>query len=231
MKKLLLILTALALTGLSGPAFAQANEGWYAGVSVGSADQKDACTGLGGIGFVGSCDDTDTGWKIFGGLQFNKNWGVEFGFVDLGESTANGTVFGAPATAKAEIDGFTVFGTGTVPLGEAQKFALFGKLGLLAWSIDTSATVGGFPATISDDGVDSAIGIGLKYDFTERVGIRAEWESFIDVGDSATTGESDIDLITVGVVIWFGPKSAKAGSGKPTSSGKSIRCKGYGCPE
>jgi len=118
-----------------------------------------------------------------------------------------------------------------VPLGEAQKFALFGKLGLLAWSIDTSATVGGFPATISDDGVDSAIGIGLKYDFTERVGIRAEWESFIDVGDSATTGESDIDLITVGVVIWFGPKSANAGSGKPTSSGKPIRCKGWGCPE
>jgi len=99
MKKLPLILTALALTGLSGSAFAQANEGWYAGVSVGSADQKDACTGLGGIGFVGSCDDTDTGWKIFAGLQFNKNWGVEFGFVDLGESTANGTVFGAPATA------------------------------------------------------------------------------------------------------------------------------------
>ncbi len=228
MKKLLLILTALALTGLSGSAFAQANEGWYAGVSVGSSEVDDFCTG---VPTAFPCDDSDTGFKLFGGKQSSKNWGSEFGFVDLGEATLSdpsGIIFGIPGTAKLEADGFFLAGTGTVPLGQNEKFALFGKLGAMRWDATLSVTAVG---SASDDGVSPMFGIGLKYDFTERFGIRGEWESFLDVGDAAPALEFDIDLITIGVVVWFGPKSANAGSGKPTSSGKPIRCKGYGCPE
>ncbi len=221
MKKLLLILTALALTGLSGPAFAQANEGWYAGVSVGSSEIDDGCTGVpAGV----SCDDSDTGIKLFGGKQVTKNWGGEFGFIDLGEATLSAPI----GTAKFEADGFFLAGTGTIPFGQKEKFALFGKLGVLRW--DVTANVTGL-GSASDDGFSPMFGIGLKYDFTERFGIRGEWERFLDVGDAAPTLEFDVDLITVGVVVWFGSKSAKAGSGKPTSSGKPLRCKGWGCPE
>ncbi len=128
MKKLLLILTALALTGLSGPAFAQANEGWYAGVSVGSSEVEDFCTG---IPAGSTCDDSDTGFKLFGGKQFSKNWGSEFGFVDLGEATFFGPILGFPANVKLEADGFFLAGTGTIPFGQKEKFALFGKLGVM----------------------------------------------------------------------------------------------------
>ena len=79
MRKPLISLMVLVLIGLSGSAFAQANEGWYVGVSAGSTDQVDACDEVDDppfVVFTGSCDDTDTGWKIFAGKQFNKNWGL-----------------------------------------------------------------------------------------------------------------------------------------------------------
>jgi OOP family OmpA-OmpF porin len=198
----LLALAALVPAGWSA-SLAVANEGWYAGVSVGSTDQKDACNERAGVGFVGSCAGPDTGAKIFGGRQVNRNWGVEFGFVDLGESTTAGIVSGVPTTAlNLEGQGFTVAGTGTLPFGEKEKLAFFGKFGLLLWEADRFAIVGGFPVTESDNGVSPMGGIGLKYDFTKRIGIRGEWERFVDVGGSAA-GESDVDLLSVGVVVWF----------------------------
>ena len=45
-------------------------------------------------------------------------------------------------------------------------------------------------------------GIGLKYDFTGRIGLRGEWERFVDVGDSGA-GEFDVDLFSVGIDVWF----------------------------
>ncbi len=231
MRKLLLAIVVSIFTSI-GSSFALANEGWYAGVSVGSSEVDDACTG---VPAAFPCDDSDTGFKLFVGKQANKNWGGEFGFIDLGETTLSdpsGIILGMPATEKIEVDGFFVAGTGTIPLGQNEKFALFGKLGALRWdATDTLSIAGLGSASVSEDGFSPMFGIGLKLDFTERVGIRAEWERFLDVGDAATIGESDIDLITVGVVVWFGPKSANAGSGKPTSSGKPLRCKGWGCPE
>ncbi len=225
MKKLLLILTTLVLTGLSGPAFAQANEGWYGGVSVGSSEVDDACTGIIPAGVT--CDDSDTGFKLFFGKQATKNWGGEFGFVDLGEASASGL----GVTVAVEADGFFAAGTGTVPLGQNERFALFGKLGVILWGVTAESSVAGLgSAFFSEDGISPMFGLGFKYDFTERVEIRAEWEKF-DLGDKSTRGEADVDLFTVGVVVWFGPKSANAGSGKPTSSGKPLRCKGWGCPE
>lgn len=195
MRKVLLAFAALVLTSLSA-SLALANEGWYVGASTGSTDQKDACDGV-----VGSCDDTDTGWKIVGGRQVNENWGFEFGFVDLGESTLLGTFLGFPISAKAEADGFTFAGVGTAPLGE--KGAFFGKFGLLRWDVDVSGTVLGLTASESDDGIDPMFGVGLKYDVTERVAIRGEWERFLDVGDNNTTGESDVDLLSIGVQVGF----------------------------
>ncbi len=61
MGKLLLAIVVSTFTSI-GSSFALANERWYVGASVGSANHKDECSDLGSIGFVGSCDDTDTGW-------------------------------------------------------------------------------------------------------------------------------------------------------------------------
>ncbi len=203
MSKVLLAIGVLTFTSI-GSSFALANEGWYGGVSVGSSEVDDFCTGVpAGV----SCDDSDTGFKLFGGKQSRKNWGGEFGFVDLGKTTLSdpsGIIVGIPATAKFEADGFFLAGTGTIPFGQNEKFALFGKLGVMRWdaTFSITAAAGLGSASASDDGFSPMFGIGLKYDFTERFGIRVEWERFLDVGDAATTGEADVDLITVGIVVW-----------------------------
>lgn len=203
MRKVLLVgVTVLVLTGLSA-SLALAKEGWYVGASAGSTDQENDCDGLDVIGFVGSCDETDTGWKIFVGKQGDGYWGVEFGFVDLGESTASGTIAGIPVSAKAEADGFTFAVTGTFPFGDKERSAFLGKVGLLRWDVDTQATGSGIRVTENDEGAEFMFGVGLKYDLTERIGIRGEWEKFGEVGDDDTTGKSDIKLFSVGVDVWF----------------------------
>ena len=198
-----LVASLIAISGLvAGVPAAQAQDtGFYAGIGVGRSDLKDACTGV-----TIPCDDTDTGWKLFGGYQFNKYLGAELGYVDLGRATARGTLLGVAVSATAKAKGWEFLGVGTLPI--ADKFSAYGKAGLFRWDLDVSATgvVPGFaPVAVStsDKGTDFTFGIGLKYDFTKSIGARVEWQRYKDIGNDATTGKSDVDLLSVGVVFKF----------------------------
>lgn len=104
----------------TGPATAQGT-GFYAGGSVGRTS-VDVCSKL-GSGLT-SCDDTDSGFKLFGGYKFNQNFGAEVGFVDLGEIKATGP----GGTARLETDGLQAAAVGAFPIN--PQFDVFGKLGL-----------------------------------------------------------------------------------------------------
>lgn len=169
--------------------------GFYVGVGVGHSDQKDACDDI-----SGSCDDTDTGWKIFAGYEFNQYLSLEGGYADLGESDADTIVLGIPVSADAEITGFFLSGIASWPINDS--FSVFGKLGAIYWDVETDADGGGISVSEDENGTDLMFGVGAQYDFTDNIGIRAEWERFNDVGDS-DTGESDIDLISGSLVYRF----------------------------
>jgi opacity protein-like surface antigen len=47
------------------------------------------------------------------------------------------------------------------------------------------------------------LGVGAQFNFTKQVGARLEWEKFSDVGDDATTGQSDLELISISVIFSF----------------------------
>src|SRR5690349_20966566 len=86
---IMLGLAAMAALG-AAPAMAQ-NTGWYAGASVGrtaaTIDDDGIRSGLLGQGLGTasiSDDDRDTGYKVFGGYQLNRNLAVEAGFFSLG---------------------------------------------------------------------------------------------------------------------------------------------------
>ena len=188
-----------ATTGISPLAFAQ-DAGFYAGAAVGQSRAKDACEGV-----TIACDDKDTGWKVFGGYQFNKNFGAEVGYVDLGKATANGVITGVAVSADAKVKGFEVLGVGTLPI--ANNFSAYGKLGFFRWDLDVSATgaISGFSATVSasETGTDFTFGLGLKYDFAKNIGARLEWQRYNDIGKESTTGKSDADLLSLGIVFKF----------------------------
>ena len=175
--------------------------GAYVGAALGQSKAKDACDGLGGVGFVGNCDEKDDAWKVFGGYQFNRHWGLELGYTDLGESSAGGTVAGVPANASAEAKGVELTVVGTVPLGE--RFSLFGKVGAFRWDVDSRATVGAATAAADDTGTNFTYGVGLSFHINRNVSIRAEWQRYNDVGDNASTGRSDVNMISAGAVFKF----------------------------
>jgi OOP family OmpA-OmpF porin len=162
-------LAALGIAGamaLTGPALAQ-DTGFYAGFSLGQATADDACTGVSGPGV--SCDDKDSAWKILGGYQFNRHFAVELGYTDLGEVSASGPGF----SASIESSAFEVVAVGMMPI--ADKFSIYGKLGMYRGESDASGPGG----SISESTTDLTFGIGARYDFTRNLGVRAAPSSLL----------------------------------------------------
>jgi OOP family OmpA-OmpF porin len=186
-----ILTAALALVGVlpTGQACAQA----YLGGSVGQSDiDEQIATGL---ITGGSVDGKDSAFKIFGGYMFNRHFGIEGAYVDLGEATYSGNFVGLPVTGgRVEITGFNLSALGALPVSE--QFSVFGKIGLFLWDAEASDTTGGAPFSAQQDGTDLSFGIGLGYQFTRNLGVRAEWEMF-------TTDDADSSLISVGVLWRF----------------------------
>lgn len=180
---------------LSTQALAADGTGFYVGAGVGQSKAKDACTGLAGTGIT--CDDKDTAFSIFGGYQVNTNFGVELGYTDLGKVTASG--FGV--TASIEAKGLELVGVGTYPIN--PQFDVYGKLGLFRWDLDASASGPGGSISQSESGTDLTFGFGVKYNFTQNFGMRVQWQQYKDIGNEATTGTSDVDVIGIGLVVKF----------------------------
>ena len=189
-RKGLAILGVASAMAFTGPAWAQ-DTGFYAGLSFGQSSVDVDCTGF------SSCDDSDTAWKVFGGYQFNRNFAVEFGYTDLGEASAS-----APgASATAESTAFEVSAVGMLPL--ADRFSIFGRIGLHMSDTDARATLGSVSGSTSESNTGLTFGIGARYDFTKNLGVRAEWQRYADVGGDDVGGEFDVDVISIGVIWKF----------------------------
>ena len=190
-----------AMVLLAAPAPAEDTSGgrWYVGGSLGAATGLDLCAAV-TPGFnttPGTCDDSEFAAKVFGGYKFNKYLGAEGALVYLGTADATGTYLGVPTTVDVYAGGLELAGMGTIPV--TDRFGILGKLGVLLWGIRSETGIG---FDRDDDGASLAIGAGLKYDITEHVGVRFEWEHFWDVGNS-TIGESDVDMFTIGGLYRF----------------------------
>jgi len=128
---------------------------------------------------VKEIDETDTAYKLVAGWTVNQNLGVDFSFVDLGTYQMG----------LADAYGVAFDVVGYLPLG--NNFNILGKLGMFAWTVDVDII------NASDDGTDLTYGLGVQYDFTNRLSLRGEWEEFSDVSGS------DISLLSAGIIYTF----------------------------
>jgi OOP family OmpA-OmpF porin len=170
------------------------DSGWYVGGSYGQTKFGIDCSGL-------SCDDTDTGFRVFGGYMGNKHFGVELGYADLGKSTFSGTVLGVPVTGDSKATAWDLVAVGVLPIGD--KFSVFGKLGM--YMGDGEFTVTGIGSS-SDTTTDLTYGVGVGFDFTKNLGIRAEWQRYQKVSFASSGGgnaEGDVDLMSIGILWRF----------------------------
>lgn len=196
MKKALFTLCTAA-TLASGSAVA-ADEGFYVAIDAGQSRAKDACTGI-PAGF--SCKNTGTAVRIGGGYQFNNNVGAELSYGDYGSNKASGTVAGIPIAASLKASGFEAALVGLLPLSES--FALTGKLGIANTKIKGQGVSGGFTVSASATSTTGSYGIGMRYDLSKSVALRAQYEDLGKVGDAATTGKSKLTLLTLGLTFGF----------------------------
>lgn len=194
-------LTALTLTLAFASTPARAQEaGWLVGLGFGYQKSDDNCPAAATA--VVPCDDKGTTWKIFGGYQFNKFFGLEGGYVDLGKAEASGSitdpVFGTfSGTAEFETWGVFFSAVGTLPIG--QSFGIFGKVGAAytdseATLTGTSSLLGSGTLSESDNGTDLTYGVGANFNI-QNFSIRVEWERFQNAGGDF---EADVDLISAG---------------------------------
>lgn len=177
--KIKTLVASFALLVLTGSAFAQGYMGF--GVMRGSISIPSVTTTVSGVALTGTADKTtDTSFKIYGGYNYNQNWGIEAGYNDLGNSfSIKGTIGGTPYTITS-IKSYNVYfaGTGTLPV--SNEFSLFAKLGLASNHTDGGkATVGTTTANVgTETHTDLLIGVGASYAFTKNWAARLEYENY-----------------------------------------------------
>ena len=168
-----------------------ADHGFYVGGSAGTTKWN---IGPNDILTTGSINNNDTGYKIFGGYDFTKNWGVELGYADLGKYEFRGTYSGVSVQGDVKITAYTLAGVGTFPI--TDDLAAYAKLGIYSWDAKASASSGSINNSATGTGSNALYGLGMKFNFTERFSVRGEWERFHD-------SSNPIDLISIGVAYHF----------------------------
>lgn len=209
--RFLLALCAASL--LAGAAHAREGT-WYLAVGFGASTTELYESLVDVIGPTTSTvtrDERDPGFKLLVGYAFSPHWAVEGGFAQLGEFTITRDVT-APAagaaTASLRVKGWVIDLVGTAPLN--RHFSVIGRVGVLLSEVRTFRAVSGpvtlepgLPTSGISDEANFKVGVGLQYEVSPKVALRAEWEHFYRVGDPAVTGELDINLVGGGVVLRF----------------------------
>ena len=168
----------IALVGALSTNVVQAQEvGFYLGLDAGKAEARKYCDN------IVNCDSSDTTLRGEVGYEFGNNTAAEISY------TSFGTLFNANdnnVSAKQDASAWTISAVGTLPL--ADRFGLYGRLGLARYDLSNSGTV-------QNVGVDSSnstkpyLGAGLKYDLDSNWMLRAEYQVYTDI--SGVDGAKD----------------------------------------
>jgi opacity protein-like surface antigen len=204
----------------------QSDEGFYVGVGLGAStfDQSKADFDAGVFGSlansgftvtsaVSQLDDSGTALQGLFGYRLNPYFGFELAFADIGKLNYSATMTltggGLPSPSPGSISGDVsskgpvLSVIGSVPL--RKRWEVFGRVGLFYadTTIGVAATVLNVSSSssISARSTDWALGIGGAFNASRRFSIRLEYEKLKNVGDPDRTGESDVDVIDLGLLI------------------------------
>lgn len=166
-----------------------------------------------------SLDTRDAAYKLQLGYQFNENFAIEGGYIDLGETlySANYTDIvsaSGKSSAALEVKGFNLDALLTLPINAG--FSIFFKGGLLLADIDgswndypTNGTVASSQTfSTSETKVRPNFGFGVAYNFVKHLSVRAEVERFGNLwlksdDELAFDVKADIDLYSLGLSYQF----------------------------
>lgn len=197
------IATALCLSLAFFPLSSMAQEGGYLGLGAGiTRVDIDANDWNDGSITSGSVDDSDTGFKLFGGYKANENFAFEVAYVNLGETTFSGESDGSSilfcpgaVDGSAEVTTFSFMGVGMLPVN--RNLSLHGKFGMHLWDADVAMSDTCYRYSGNDDGTDLMFGFGATFYAADQFGVRLEWERYTEIF------EVDVDFISLSGLVRF----------------------------
>jgi OOP family OmpA-OmpF porin len=211
-KKQMLTAMAFALASTIAAPVSAAESNFYGVFSIGRSilDTDPAAIDAYNLrnGFASSASassTSSTGGKAQLGYNLGKTFALEGGYTYLGRAnftsiTNVGAIGGSKEASLVNIDLVA-----KLPIPQNEQFSILGRLGVYYWKtrndMPNVATRG--TTTINDNGTDFKIGAGLQYDFTPRFAMRGEFERFNGIGKNETSGDSKVNLLTVGAVLKF----------------------------
>lgn len=166
-------LAAAVLMACLGAAHA---EGVYVGGSLGTPDYKSSVNGISGHG-------SGVGGKLYGGYELTPNFAVEAGLFDPGHIDE--------AAGKVKLRGAYIDGVGRYEL--APQWSVLGSVGVAQGRFNTSLGDDSSPAL--------KLGVGLQYELTPRVALRAEYEHYRF--SNAFDAKPDLGEASLGVKVGF----------------------------
>ncbi|TWO70942.1 outer membrane beta-barrel protein [Caenimonas sedimenti] len=207
-------LACLALGGLATPAAFAQDAGWYAGAGIGSAattvDDERIRNGLlnQGLDPVSMAEDErEAAYRLFGGYQFNRHFGVEAGWFDLGRFGFAASTFPAgQLTGDVRMRGINLDLVGSWPLTE--RLSLLGRAGLIY--AQSRGSFGAAGAVSNPYGVTSRserdwglkLGAGIGWQLSPAWQLRAELERY-RISDSVGN-KGNVDVASISLVYRFG---------------------------
>lgn len=202
-------LGVIAAAAISLPLASQAaDDAWYVSADFGQAHYSGVTGTVASLGGASHVSDSDTGYRFSGGYQFNTYWGAEVSYVDFGQAEADVTI-PAPAagtfSGKRKAHGFVFAGTGAYPFNE--DWSIFGRFGAIMGHLETESagtgSLAGSTGTQSSTDWKVTYGIGVNWKLTNHWILRAGWDQFSSLGNQNKTGETDVNLTSVGIVYRF----------------------------
>lgn len=158
MKKLILALAAtLVATGAAHAQSSTQAPGAYAGIGVSSVGKMIS-------------DGRKAQAKVFGGYEFDQNFGVEAGITNRSRESLDLTMNGQSFTARTRGFNSYVAGKYTMPINE--QFSAYGKLGM-SYNVVKHSSLG-MDHKEEDTGLYA--GIGVQYKISDKAALIAEYE-------------------------------------------------------
>lgn len=183
---------ALAVCAVSAGAFA-AEDKFYVGGSFGRGAHNISEDDY------GSVDDSDTGYKLYGGYRFSKELAIEVNYFDFGEASGK---FNIGANVYADKFETSAFGVGVAYSGTiGPDWSLTARLGLASVKTKVARSLLGVKvAGASDDSIKPYVGLGVGYSITPQLSVQGSW----DFTQGEVEGEKGgVNLLAIGLAYSF----------------------------
>ncbi len=204
MNKFLPVLVCFIST-LGTSALAQVADDYHGGISLRSggdllspiavAARFDVSPPLGDLGLLFPSAQS---YQIKIGYEYSRLFGLEAEYSTQNRLSGAVTSFAPRALVGGlNIKGFEVDAIGTLPFW--YRFSVLGKAGIRRLSPDAD----GGPLFPRGPLLQGKVGLGLQYNFSDSIGLRAEVERYRNLGTDRSIADTDGDAVSLGVKFRF----------------------------